>query len=147
MKYLLGDILVDFDKREFFVSRDLDYSKGRNPLRIRLATPGEKIIFEREFKNCDCVLFSEFKLKMPVFDARQIRGVIYGHIIEDEATFLFFRAWKTKYNCFTTEDKLQELIFFYLQSIKHNKESNPHETENARRVLQLFNELKALINE
>jgi hypothetical protein len=106
MKYKNGDLMVDFELRVF--------RKLKEPLKtfnwIRLATPGEKIIFDRNFK--ETATFEEFKKKMPAFDSRRIKGVIYDHIPLYEDHYIFIKSMKvnTNYNVTLFEDKLAFLI-------------------------------------
>ncbi len=112
---------------------------------IRLATPGEKLIFERNFK--DEATFEEFKKKMPVFDSRRIKGIDYGSIMLDESKYLFFRSMQSKFHCVSFEEKLMELIFNYEQSILHNEEDRKKEIEKGLKFAQLLDEFRVLLKE
>ncbi len=141
MKYSPGDLMADFELKVF--------RKLKEPLKtlnwIRLATPGEKIIFERNFK--ETATFEEFKKKMPAFDSRRIKGIDYGSIMLDESKYLFFRSMQSKFHFTNFEDKLLELINSHERAILHNSETDKKEIEKARKFGRLLNEIKALINE
>lgn len=134
MKYKNGDLLLDFEKKIFW--------KMNAPLNsytwLRLATPGEKIIFERNFK--ETATFEEFKKKMPAFHSRRIKKIIYDHIPLYEDHYIFIKSMKvnTVYPVTLFEDKLAFLI--------NTWELNQNNSLNALTKKQNLDQLKDSIH-
>ena len=138
--YLKGDILIDFRRRILFEFSGMEGFDKKILYKCRLATPGETTIFKREFIKKKEISFEEFKQKMPVFDGRKMRNVIYAHIPLTESEYIFFRSMKHRfvYNL-DFQEKLSVLIDSYVYPIKHN-------ISNEQEYIK-FKELKRLLTE
>jgi hypothetical protein len=140
MKFREGDLLVDIQERVlcYYTPDKKSYLH-----RCRLATPGETLLFKKNFPNKQECSFAEFKDVMPVFDGRRLNGVIYDHIYLDERAYIFFRDTQLKYPA-TNTDKLHELIFNYERAIQHNKKEQTVELKKARKIRACLRELITL---
>lgn len=139
--YNKGDILVDFKRRILFEFPGMENFDLKILYKCRLATPGETMIFKREFKGKKSVSFAEFKEEMPVFDGRRMRAVVYGYIPLTESDYKFFRSMKTKFiHSASFSEKLSELIDNWLRRIEHNIEDDP-ELEKLKQLRKLLAEL------
>lgn len=139
--YAKGDILADFQRRVFFIYPGPENFPRLKLYKCRLATPGEAMIFNREFKTKTEVTFRDFKKKMPTFDGRRLRNMVYGYIALSEHNFLFFRSMQVdRYSATEIPEKLQLLIINYLNPVKHNPE-NEKEAQQLKQLKTLLSEI------
>lgn len=138
--YNKGDFIADFRRRVIFEFPGADILPVTKLFKCRLLTPGEALIFRREFKGRKEITFAEFKEAMPIFDGRKLRNMVYGYIPMTESQYLFFRSMKTDL-IYTPDysDKLSLLISNYINPIIHNSEKDTQ--------IQAFREFKRLLSD
>ncbi|MBN2728928.1 MAG: hypothetical protein JXR53_06855 [Bacteroidales bacterium] len=115
MRYLIGDILLNFRTREIFIVE----VQNQYIFEV-LANSEETRIFKKEFlsKGILRAKFAEFKLFMPEFNAKSFRNRIYGKISIDENLYLSLRRLQKSEpfhrHCKSFEDVISTLINLHL---------------------------------